>query len=64
MQEKLDRYRNFDEYRQELVLKEAALKRELLKLCEKVSKIRKKSAESLAQSMRRSGRAAMIRRLL
>lgn len=52
MQEKLDRYRNFDEYRQELVLKEAALKRELLKLCEKVSKIRKKSAESLAQSMR------------
>lgn len=52
MQEKLDRYRNFDEYRQELVLKEAALKKELLKLCDKVSKIRKKSAESLAQSMR------------
>lgn len=52
MQEKLDRYRNFDEYRQELVLKEAALKKELLKLCEKVSKIRKKSAESLAQSMK------------
>lgn len=54
MQEKLDRYRNFDEYRQELVLKEAALKKELLKLCGNVSKIRKKSAGNLAQSMRKA----------
>ncbi|MBD5457261.1 MAG: DNA repair protein RecN [Lachnospiraceae bacterium] len=54
MQEKLDRYRNFDAYRQELLIKEAALKKELLKLCEKVSKIRKKSAGSLAQSMKKA----------
>lgn len=54
MQEKLDRYRNFDAYRQELLVKEAALKKELLQLCEKVSKIRKKSAGSLAQSMKKA----------
>ena len=54
MQEKLDRYRNFDAYKQELIIKEAALKKELLRLCEKVSKIRKKSAGSLAQSMKKA----------
>ncbi|MDE7341810.1 MAG: DNA repair protein RecN [Lachnospiraceae bacterium] len=54
MQEKLDRYRNFDAYRQELVIKEAALKKELLRLSEKVSKIRKKSARSLAESMKKA----------
>ena len=53
-QEKLDRYRNFDAYRQELIIKEAALKKELLRLCEKVSKVRKKSAGSLAQSMKKA----------
>jgi len=54
MQEKLDRYRNFDEYRQKLMVKRAALKKELLQSCEKVSKIRKKSAGSLAQSMKKA----------
>lgn len=54
MQEKLEKYQNFDIYRQELARKEAALKEELLSLCEKVSKIRKKSAKSLAQSMKKA----------
>ncbi len=54
MQEKLEKYQNFDAYRQELVQKEAALKEELLALCEKVSKIRKKSAKSLAKSMKKA----------
>ncbi len=54
MQEKLEKYQNFDVYRQELVQKEAALKEELLSLCEKVSKIRKKSAKSLAKSMKKA----------
>lgn len=54
MQEKLDRYRNFDAYRQELNRKETALKKELLQLCGKVSKIRKKSAGNLAQSMKKA----------
>lgn len=54
MQEKLEKYQNFDAYRQELMQKEAALKKELLGLCEKVSKIRKKSARSLAQSMKKA----------
>lgn len=54
MQEKLEKYQNFDAYRQELVQKEAALKEELLSLCEKVSKIRKKSAKSLAKSMKKA----------
>ena len=54
MQEKLEKYQNFDAYRQELVQKETALKEELLALCEKVSKIRKKSAKSLAKSMKKA----------
>lgn len=54
MQEKLEKYQNFDVYRQELIRQEAALKRELLSLCEKVSKIRRKSAKNLAQSMKKA----------
>lgn len=54
MKEKLEKYQNFDAYRQELMQKEAALKEELLGLCEKVSKIRRKSAKSLAQSMKKA----------
>ncbi len=54
MQEKLEKYQNFDAYRQELVQIETALKEELLALCEKVSKIRKKSAKSLAKSMKKA----------
>ncbi|MCM1175064.1 MAG: DNA repair protein RecN [Blautia sp.] len=54
MQEKLDRYRNFDEYKRELAAKEAALKKELLRLCEKASKIRKKRAGELAKSMKKA----------
>ena len=54
MQEKLEKYQNFDAYRQELIQKEAALKKELLVLCEKVSRIRIKSAKSLAQSMKKA----------
>lgn len=54
MQQKLEKYQNYDLYRQELVRKEAALKEELLTLCEKVSKIRKKSAGNLAKSMKKA----------
>ncbi len=54
MQEKLEKYQNFDAYRQELMQKEAALKKELLALCEKVSRIRIKSAKSLARSMKKA----------
>lgn len=54
MQEKLEKYQNFDVYRQELIRQEAALKKELLSLCEKVSKIRRKSAKKLAQSMKKA----------
>lgn len=54
MQEKLEKYQNFDVYRQELIRQEAALKKELLSLCEKVSKIRRKSAKNLAQSMKKA----------
>ena len=52
LQEKLERYRNFDAYREQLIQKESSLKKELTKLCGKVSKIRKESAETLAQSMK------------
>lgn len=52
LQEKLERYRNFDAYREQLMQKEGSLKKELTKLCGKVSKIRKESADTLAQSMK------------
>lgn len=54
LQEKLEMYQNYDEYRQQLEQKEKNLKSELIKLCAEVSKIRKKSAESLADSMKKA----------
>lgn len=52
MQEKLEKYRNFDAYKQQLTQKEEQLGKELLRRCADVSKIRRHSAERLAQSMK------------
>ncbi|MCH5256068.1 MAG: DNA repair protein RecN [Lachnospiraceae bacterium] len=54
LQEKLEMYQNYDEYRQKLQQKENELKTELLKLCDEVSSIRKSSAASLADSMKKA----------
>ena len=54
LQEKLEMYQNYDEYKKQLEQKEKKLKAELIKLCDGVSKIRKKSAESLADSMKKA----------
>lgn len=54
LQEKLERYRNFDDYKEQLMQKESSLKKELEKLCQKVSKIRKESAKTLAESMKKA----------
>ena len=54
LQEKLEMYQNYDEYRKQLEQKEKKLKAELVKLCSEASKIRKKSAESLADSMKKA----------
>lgn len=54
IQEKLERYRNYDDYKQQLMQKESSLKEELKKLCKKVSKIRKESAKTLAESMKKA----------
>ncbi|MCM1040013.1 MAG: DNA repair protein RecN [Ruminococcus sp.] len=52
LQEKLEKYQNFDAYRAELIQKESALKNKLQSLCKKVSQIRQKSAQILAKSMK------------
>lgn len=54
LQEKLEKYRNYDEYRHKLQQKENELKTNLLNLCAEVSAIRKKSAENLADSMKKA----------
>lgn len=54
LQEKLERYQNYDAYRQELARREADLKQQVLQLCSKVSQIRKESAVDLAQDMRQA----------
>ena len=54
LQEKLEKYQNFDAYKQQLLQKESSLKEALLKLCGKISKIRKDSALKLAQSMKKA----------
>ncbi|MDE6664404.1 MAG: DNA repair protein RecN [Lachnospiraceae bacterium] len=54
LQEKLEMYQNYDEYRKQLEQKEKKLKAELVKLCDGVSKIRRKSADSLADSMKKA----------
>lgn len=51
-QEKLERYKDYDAYRRKLLQKESTLKEELLKLCARISKIRKENAEILAKSMK------------
>lgn len=52
LQEKLERYSDYDAYRQNLIQRENTLKDELLTLCGQISCIRKSSAESLAKSMK------------
>lgn len=52
LQEKLERYQDYDAYRQKLIQKENQLKDKLLELCGQISDIRRKSAESLAKSMK------------
>ena len=54
LQEKLEMYQKYDEYKKQLEQKEKKLKAELVKLCDGVSKIRKKSAKSLADSMKKA----------
>ncbi len=54
LQEKLEMYQNYDEYKKQLEQKEKKLKAELVKLCDGVSKIRKKSAKKLADSMKKA----------
>ncbi|MCM1251567.1 MAG: DNA repair protein RecN [Clostridium sp.] len=51
-QEKLERYRNYDEYQKKLVQEEGRLKEELIKACKEVSQIRARNGETLAQSMK------------
>ncbi|MDE6748103.1 MAG: DNA repair protein RecN, partial [Lachnospiraceae bacterium] len=52
LQEKLERYQDYDAYRQKLIQKEKQLKDKLIKICGQISDIRQKSAESLAKSMK------------
>ncbi len=52
LQEKLERYQDYDAYRQKLMQKENQLKSELLNLCGQISKIRQESAEILSKSMK------------
>lgn len=52
LQEKLERYQDYDAYRQKLIQKENQFKDKLLELCGQISDIRRKSAESLAKSMK------------
>lgn len=54
LEEKLERYQNFDAYREQLLQEESLLKKELLQLCAKVSNIRKRSAKQLALSMKKA----------
>ncbi len=54
MQEKLEKYQNFDAYRQQLLSREQELKNELLRLCAKVSEIRQRGAGKLAKSMKKA----------
>ncbi len=52
LQEKLERYQDYDAYRQKLIQKEKQLKNTLLEICGQISDIRQKSAENLAKSMK------------
>ncbi|MCM1263366.1 MAG: DNA repair protein RecN [Butyrivibrio sp.] len=52
LQEKLEKYQDYDAYRQKLINEERKLKDELLKLCAKISAIRKKNAAELSNSLK------------
>lgn len=52
LQEKLERYQNYDDYRMRLQEQESSLKKELLSRCGEVSEIRRKNAAKLAESMK------------
>lgn len=52
LQEKLEKYQDYDAYRQKLINEEHKLKDELLKLCAKISDIRKKNAAELSKSLK------------
>lgn len=54
LRKKLEQYQNYDAYRLTLQQKEKTLKKEVLQICEKISKIRKKNAQNLAQSMKKA----------
>ncbi|MCM1088632.1 MAG: DNA repair protein RecN [Muribaculaceae bacterium] len=54
LQEKLEKYQDFDAYREKLTEEEGKLKKKLLRLCGEVSKIRRKNAEKLAASMKKA----------
>lgn len=54
LRKKLEQYQNHDAYRLTLQQKEKTLKKEVLQICEKISKIRKKNAQNLAQSMKKA----------
>ncbi len=51
-QQLLDRYRNYDAYREELCRKTEALRQEVLALCGEISAIRGECAAALAEEMR------------
>lgn len=53
-QEKLEKYQNYDDYREKLQQEERILKKELLELCEEISQIRCHHAENLAQAIKKA----------
>lgn len=52
LQEKLEKYQDYDAYRQKLINEERKLKEELLKLCTNISEIRKENAAELSKSLK------------
>ena len=53
-QEKLEKYQNYDDYREKLQQEEMALKNELLELCGEISQIRCRHAENLTQAIKKA----------
>ena len=53
-QEKLEKYQNYDDYREKLQQEEKILKKELLGLCGEISQIRSRHAENLAQAIKKA----------
>lgn len=54
MQAKLERYQDYDAYRENLLRKQAVLRQEVLELCRQVSVIRIECAEELSASMKKA----------